>query len=348
MKIENILLICVVFIVTGCLDTIDIDIQKSSQESIIIQGTLTKSGDAAEVKIFTNLSSSQFRPTIPIRVKSVLLINDAGQNIELKESGDGQYSQSFVDSHAFKFEAGMAFKCKVITINDDVYESTFKSLKTTPKIDQMSFKRAEITAASPGVVDIYLNTLLSGLEVKDRIFKWDVIQSYKFTEQLEGFDPGRLCYATNRIELLSVPLLDARNNAGSALTNFSVSKRKVDYHFSEGYYCTVVQQIIDPETYNFFVAYNALIVREGNIFEPPAGKIPTNIYCINRPEKSAYGYFYAVEQDTARIYIDPKDVGMPARQCPMPPGESTPCPTRACCDCLTLPGSSLVKPVFWN
>jgi Domain of unknown function (DUF4249) len=348
MKVKIVLFISIVFIVTGCLDTIDIDIQKSAQESIIIQGVLTKSGEAAEVKIYTNLSSSQSRPTIPIRVKSVTLINDEGQNIELKESGDGQYTQKFLDSQTFRFEAGMAFKCKVITINDDVYESTFKSLKATPNIDQLNFGRSEITPTSRGVVDIYLGTSLSGLELKERIFKWDVIQSYKFTEQLEGYDPGRLCYATNRIELLSVPLLDARNNAGMALNNFSVSKRKVDYHFSEGYYCTIVQQAIDLETYNFFVAYNALIVREGNIFEPPAGKIPTNIYCINRPEKSAYGYFYAVEQDTARIYIDPKDVGMPARQCPMPPGELTPCPTRACCDCLTLPGSSLVKPFFWN
>lgn len=332
--------------ITGCLDTIDLDVPASEAESFVVQGILTKNGDRGVVNIFTNLSSKKLQPTRPVRVKSVLLLNDLEQQISLAESGDGKYSANFTDSDFFKFGTGVSFKCRITTINNVVYESSFKTLNKTPKISNITFKNN--TDASISYADIFISVDLSDLKTENRIFKWDILQSYKFTEQLEGFDPGRTCYCTSPVEILSVPLYDARKLNTNVIGDFLVSKRKIDYHFSEGYYSTVVQQTIDIETYNYFLAYNDLVVREGNIFEVPAGKIPSNIKCTSAPEKLATGYFYVVEQDTARVFIDPVVAGSPGRQCPMPPGELNPCPTRACCDCLTLKGASLFKPHFWN
>lgn len=330
---------------SSCLDTINLDIPLSIEESFVVQGILTKNGDTGLVNIFTNLSSKQAQPTRPVRVKSVFLYNDMEQKVELTESGDGKYTAVITDSDLFRFDTGMSFKCKIIDINGDAFESSLKLLPPTPKISEIKFILKSDGIAS---ADVLVSTSLSSLKDESRIFKWDVIQSYKLTEQLEGFEPGRSCYVTTPVEILEIPLFDARNNNKAEISNLIVSSRKIDYHFSEGYYSTVVQQTIDAETYNYFFAYNNLVVREGNIFEPPAGTIPTNIKCITNPKKLTAGYFYAVEQDTARIFIDPSNVGNPSRQCPMPPGEMNPCPTRACCDCLSLKGSSLFKPHFWK
>ena len=89
------------------------------------------------------------------------------------------------------------------------------------------------------------------------------------------------------------------------------------------------------------------------MFEAPAGRIRSNFQPIDENSKDeVFGYFYATQEDTTRIFVDPSLADFPAMFCPGPP---TPQPFGArclprfpCCDCLLEQGSTLQKPDFWE
>ena len=343
------LILFIIIMVSSCLDPIELDVPKILTDGVVIQGSMVRNGGNATVRIYTSLITNETRPSAVIRLKDAFLINSDGQEIELKESGDGQYSVNIQGSTTFNISNGVSFKVKATTVSNDVYESELKVMAETPKISNLKF--GAINSSNPDIkptIDVVIDTKLNSENSGFNIFKWEIFQAYKLTDQLWNSPEGKLCYVTSAVELLNVPLFDARKSSETNLSNFVVSKRPIDYKFSEGYYTVVVQEAIDEDTYQYFLAYNDLIVREGNIFETPAGVIPSNIKCVNNPDKLAFGYFYVSEQDTARMYMPPAEVGSPGRQCPTPPGEMNPCPIRACCDCLSLKGASLNKPYYWN
>ena len=104
--------------------------------------------------------------------------------------------------------------------------------------------------------------------------------------------------------------------------------------------------------YNYWNQISQVIDRDGNMFEPPAGRILSNFRNVedNSQAENAYGYFFATQIDTSRLYVAPEDVGAPTAYCPWPVAQiSSPgsCPRFPCCDCLLENGSQLSKPTYW-
>lgn len=327
----------------GCLDKIDLNSPLSSSPFLIIDGKITVTSQQSKLRILVSLSATPSKPTSFVRVSEAFVINSKGVEKPLIDNRDGSYE--YFGNIDFNFEIGEKYKVKLVAFTKEIYESEFVAFYEGAKIDSLTYEweKGALEDKIIAVVETKTNNI-----VNNNILKWDVIQSYQLTEQLWGDPPGRTCYATAHVDLFDVALFDARQKGINQPIRYKVSEKPLDSKFAEGYYFTIVQEAIDVNTYNYFEAYNELLIRDGNIFESPAGTIPTNFKCTSHPSKIVLGYFYATSQDTARLKVDHQDVGNPKMQCPMPPTEFNPCPTRACCDCLSLKGSSLYKPHFWK
>ncbi|MBK8700359.1 MAG: DUF4249 family protein [Saprospiraceae bacterium] len=339
---------------SACLDKIDLDIPSEYDNALVVQGGLVRVGDHAEISVQMRLISDEKGQSRVIRADKALVSNDKGQEVELTLNEEGFYVKSIKAGDGFNIDYGTAFGIYVKSFDGEEYQSTFKILKPTPEIEKIAFRSVTRQVVnnlnqldSAEFVGLFVDTDVINPAGEKSLLKFDIINSYRYTDQLMGFPPNKVCYVTARADLKNVQLYDGKKALETKLTDFPVYEKRLDYVFSEGYVGTVVQQAIDQETFDYFTQVNELNNREGNIYESPAGRIITNIQNILHPEKKAYGYFYAVSQDTARIGFLPELVGSPARECPVPPSETTPCPVRSCCDCLTLKGASLHKPAFW-
>lgn len=344
----------IVLLYLSCVEKIQLDISKINDFGLVIQGALTKHKNGARVEVLFKLISDEKGQSRTVRVKEAFLYNSENQQISLTEGDYGYYFADISLNAPFKIDYSTKYWLKTQYFDGNMYQSDTVRIIPSLPIDSFHYKIVKKKVFNQigqeeekDFIQFMVNTASQDQSGK-KIFKWDFQNAYKYTDQLEGSPPGKLCYVQQKADIRNLKLYDSRDFSENILTNYVVYERMVDYLFSEGYYGTVIQQAISEDALIYFQQINELNNREENIYEPPAGKIITNIRNITTANAPAYGYFYAVEQDTARLFIKPDEVGSPKRQCPVPPSELTPCPVFSCCDCLRLTGSSLQKPHFWK
>lgn len=329
----------------SCIDPINLLNSENSKTMLVIDARMVKFKDKGSV--FVDLIQSSFNTdrSFGYIADEVSVVNASGAKLVLDRTSIGRYSA--VETPAFKFTYGDKYKIRVFNNNGEVYESAFEELTPTPAINKTSFKYTGPSLNKENNLFVSVNTTVSSGQ-KNKILKWDVSKTYLLTDQAWGAPLGKKCYITDKVDKLQVVMVDGGKVENNKPIDLVVTEKIADDQFAEGTYFTVVQEAIDLKTQNYFTAYNNLVQREGNIFETPPGSLPTNFLCISDSTKLVTGFFYAVQQDTARIYIDPSDVGSPARLCPVPPNEASDCPIPHCCNCLRTKGSSTSKPSFWR
>ena len=329
------------FTITSCLDQVDLNIPLEATDGLVFQGGMVKVGDQVKVTLVVRFLTNVGGVSEISKLKEAYIENDKGQLLELSFE-KAAHRIVTTSTPAFEINLGMKFRFKGAAVNDRKYESDWMTLNETPKIESLKYTIEDFKSLT-----FQISTKTIDDAGQRKIMKWDIENNYKLTDQLWGSPPGKLCYVTSKADLRKVKMLDTRESTDDRLDDFTVYGKNVDYLLSEGYYFTVIQQALDEKSYNYFQQVNELNQREGNIYEPPAGEIISNIRELSGSSK-AYGFFYVVEQDTSRIYISPEEAGNPARQCPVEPTEIDPCPVISCCDCLYLKGSTLNKPYFWE
>ena len=345
---------CLLILMCSCLDKIDLDIPRQYGENLIIQGQLTRSGDNVILDVNTSILSETTGFTSKVVVKSLILENSMGQTVQadLKE---GRYYLEIDPADDFNVSLGTLFKLIATTVSNQIYESDFVEMKPTPKVELIYYEIVEKQVLNNqgqlvprDFLQVFLDSKAKTAEGEPVIFKWDVINNYKYTDQIDGEPLGKTCYVIAITNLKNVITLDSRLQTNEIVEKVLVLEKPIDFLLAEDYYCTVVQQNIDFNTLEYFTQINELNERVEDIYKPPSGTISTNFQCTTDPTAFAYGYFYAAEQDTIRLHITPEEVGAPNRECPTPPSEASICPIRSCCDCLILNGAQLQKPDFWQ
>jgi len=161
----------------------------------------------------------------------------------------------------------------------------------------------------------------------------------------------KTCYLTQKVDVNDIFVLDASSITVDKLDNFTVLEDLIRSNYAEGQYMTIFQQTINKGVYDYWNSIKIITERSGSMFDPPAGKITSNISNPDDPSEEIFGYFFVAQQDTIRLYVSPEMAGSPENACP-PPNEMAPpgggCPVLICCDCLSAERSSTGKPKFWK
>lgn len=354
----SLIAVCCALFLSSCLEQINLDIPRENQDNLAVQGKILKGNPSTIrvgiLKIFDFTASQRF-----IDVKTVKVIDEAGVELEIPKSGEGNYYIEIPEGDPnFEINFGKSYKLSVLTFAGQLIESTYEPLLPVPQPENLTATlitenieliEGEVTPFDR--IQFALNTPLQvpGEAEKSRLL-WEFVETYEITDSpMEfGVDP-KTCYISKMVGINDIQVLNANEVNADRLENYNFFKRNVIYTMAQGYYMTVYQKSLSKTAYEYWDHVAQSLIRTGNMFESPVGKIRSNMVNVNNLDEEIFGFFYATAQDTVRVYVSPELAGSPNIHCPpnVPPPPGGGCPVLVCCDCLDEEGSSLVKPEWW-
>ena len=349
----------------GCLDEISFPSLNDEQNAIVVEGSL-RFGNPSVAKISSsrlfNFSAEGLKA---VNLRKATLLDQDGKERELKEISPGVYeTRIFPGDQDFEVALGRSYQIQILTFDGNNFISNLEPLIAVNKVGELTIERI-----SKDVVDKFgefskLDLLQFSINAPVAVgqngeagrFRYFIEQTYKLTDSPVIGNPlpePKTCFVTAIADVTSALVFDGNEFTGNQEIKIPLVDIVMNNTlFSEGYYLTAYQQSLSESAYRYWDQVGQVIERDGNMFETPAGKIRSNFISVNEnSDAEIFGYFYATQEDTTRIYVDPAMADFPSAYCPGPPGPPPPgarcLPRFPCCDCLLQDGSSLQKPNFW-
>lgn len=351
-------------IITACLDQIELDIPKGSQQALILQGRIIKGTPSRFELKASRLFDFTLAGLQSVSLKTVELSDESGNSLKIPARGTGLYIREFeADDPAMRIEFGKSYKIKVEALDGNVYESTLEPLLPSPPTNTLKKEKAlktfivqeeEIQEDSVIRFSMDVNLRIPGSS-ENSLLKWDVQRVFKVTDcpsiDPVTFDsiPGKICYVTEELDVLETKLLNGKAREADVVPDFFLYDDRLDYHFAEGYYANIIQETLTESAFKYWSEVAEVTGRDGNMFESPVGAVRSNYTNLSNPSLDAFGYFYATVHDTIRVYVSPTEFGSRRPLCPPIDPPPVPCPILFCCDCLhpNIEFSTTDKPDWW-
>ncbi len=351
---------CFVLIGTfqSCLDPIDLEVPAKERETLVIQAKLSKGEPSIVEAVVNRLFDFTAASRMPVTVRSVELIDEDGNKIELEATSTINYIAVIEENDPrMTIDYGRSYQIRVSTFDNRVFISDMESLLPTPAPDNLTFSTGTMvndsTEILEDIVRVFINTgLRSSItpDVKSRL-RWEVEVAFEADDApLDGTEP-KTCWITTLAELTDIKTVDGEELADESINDFLIAELPVNTNYAKGVYINVYQESLTESALTYWEQVGELVERSGNMFESPVGKLSTNFRNANEGVvDEIFGYFYATEQEVARVYIDPSAVGNPTPLCPwtgqVAPGRGCNIP-QLCCDCASIPNSTTIKPEYW-
>ena len=347
----------------ACIDRIDFERPQTLEDAIAIQGKLVK-GSPSRVnvsirKVLDFKSAPRF-----VKARSVTLLDDAGNAIDLDTNAEGIYYKIIHDEEPrISIRYDKSYKIKVETFEDLVFESALESIIPSPTPTKLTAHRIKKEGRN-AIGDVILRDDFIGfvidtpLEVSPNAGNVKLLWEIEATHQLTDFpaprsctatvidEQSKICYVTTSPVANFIPLDGTRlsvNRISDTISDAVIRSPQ----FAEGYYLTVQQQAVTAEVFEYWSQVNVVNTRTGSMFEAPVGQVKTNIKNLTNPAEEVFGYFYATEEKVIRAYVPPELAENPKPACPDIIGERSQ-QSSNCCNCLTIDGATAEKPVWWQ
>jgi len=346
----------------GCLEEIDLEVDPEFQDNVVIQGSLIIGSPSVVNVRVTKLFDFTSNGREALSVRRVSLIDEEGNQVEL-EIGDavGDYRLEIPgDNPGFTISPDKRYFIEVNTFDGRTFRSTPEPAPAVPQPTDLTSRiilidefGADGTPRPQEYVEFLLDTELDNSEEDGTFLRWISERTFRSTDEAlsDLYTEPKTCYITERAPVSFLPVASSDLFSGN-IQEFPVYQERIGFRMAEGYYLTVFQQSLTRDAHRYWSNVASLINRDGTIFEPPVGQVPSNISNVENPDEEAFGYFYATQQDTIRLYISPDYADNPRQYCPVifnnvPPGFDYCETVSVCCDCLTAPRSQLERPEFW-
>ena len=328
-----------------CLDTIDLEVPPEELGGIIIQGKVIK-GSTSRVELSIN-NVFDFTPQsrTPILVRSATVYESGGGSLELERTGLNTYSAIIQDdnSPSFPIKYGNSYWVSVTTLTNNTFNSEPEILYEAPKMEGLYYEILPDQFTGENRVSFKLTTsIIENNDGNKSKLRFLPERSYQVT------DCNKLtCYVSNLSNVNDLLTIDGNKLSVDIIEDIEVYSAHINSLFAEGYYQHIYMESLSEETLIYWNQIATIVNRSGNMFDAPVGKHISNITAADsNPDAPVFGYFYATEIDTIRIYVDPVDMGSPTLTCPPAKPKQPQC--LPCCGCLGLTGSTDQKPSFWT
>lgn len=341
-----------------CLDPIDLDIPEGFDNTLVVQGVLTKGNPSTFELTISRLFDFTPESVERVNVREVIITDESGNSLEVDRIGTGFYRRDFpVNNPDMDIDIGKSYKINFSTFDGRSYESKFEPLVDVPKVDSISFAPVPkefvftdgVTTVQDSVVRFSVNTPLmpAGSEAKVSLL-WNIRETFRVTDQGNFGSPAKTCYVTENLEVTKVKVFDGINNTANRIDEFTLHDHAFNARLAEGAYIEVVQSGLSLGAFQYWDQVSQVLDRDGNMFETPAGRIITNFFNTEDSSEQVFGYFYATNTDTARVFVSPQVANNPRALCPPLGMSDNPCPEPLCCDCLDSEISTLTRPSYWT
>lgn len=371
--------IAIILFFSGCLDEIRLDPPAGFEKSIVVESKLSKAEiSSVSVNIGQVFDFDGFTDYFSIR--QVSLSDNEGNSVEIPWIRNQFYYKILGDE--FPIEYGKSYAISVDLADGAIIESSYSTLRPIQRNNSLRYEI--ITKMEPDdngdiqsitYIQYYYKTLLSpDLETK---YHHDITRTFRFTDYPKPrsdrnnntqtvplpSQKRNTCFVTDNLNVQDTRLIDPKGfNIQTDEQGFyetMIYEEPINWLYAEDYAFTVIQESIDSFTHNYYNKITQLLNFTGGMFQAAPGRVNSNMRYLNDDQASVFGYFYATDQDTTRLYIPRHEVGRPDTLCLLPPpavssGEilspeaSCRWIIHNCCDCTFFNNSSYTKPHFWE
>ncbi|MEM8527738.1 MAG: DUF4249 family protein [Bacteroidota bacterium] len=305
-------LLAFLLLLASCIDEIELVPEKDQLKGVAINASLIK-GDPSIISVLVKpifTFSGDSRAITP--VDEVYLQNEQGEQYLIENRvAIGQYWQRIDPSFDINYEDRYQIVAKLA--DGRVYESAFVQVRPKIPITSLNFEIIQQNLLNPTTGNLeardFIQYTISTPVVtssmgKKPYLRWKSLKTNRYL-----IEQGIICYTTQSADVNYIGLFDGNQFTTDTLTDFPFFTDFVDGSFSDTYYFTVLQESLTEEAYQYWNQVSLSINRDGNMFEPAAGLISTNIRNASGVEDEVQGFFYATEQSVITIRICPSDVG---------------------------------------
>ncbi len=339
----------------GCVDDIPLEVPEGNTQKLVIQASIMK-GNPSVIEVLLSHSADfvQYFNARQISGASVKILDETQRSLLIPEARPGLYRLAWVNDGDFEIARGQTYQLEVQLPTGASYLSSLERIYAVPAATDIHIglqtrsvlNEAENIVETPFIQFLIETPLKHPDETEKAYLKWDMEGVFRLIE-LEAPIPipgPQTCYISESIGLGQVHVFNGFETSDDRLTNHLIYEEAINWNYSAGYYLTVYQQSLSKGAYEYWNKVSEVSAREGSLFEPPPGKIKSNIYNVDDEQEQVLGYFYATEVDSIRRFIQPQEANSPSAPCFAYTYETA---DDYCRNCLLWPNSTLRKPDYW-
>ncbi len=333
----------------SCIDEIALNVD-TEQRTLVVDGFVTDSLGNFQVKLSQSSVIGIGNDNIldPVPGATVQLLDTDGGSypyLELEEQ-PGVYELA-----DFKALRGKAYFIDVILPDGNHYQSKPATLRSSSKIDNISYEVTEETYRNNVGDLITENRILTKIasdfsNAAERPFlRWRVSGQYQLQEQYRGALNPQRCYVNVNLDINDIRLFDASQVNGDALFEQVISETTYDFRFGDQFCYHISQYSISEDEFNYWSNIKEVIDIDGSLFDPPPGTVIGNIVNVDNVNDVAVGYFSVASVSFVRNFINSNELDVFVR--PKCAGFFF-TPPFGCMNCLEVNSSTREKPEYWE
>ena len=333
----------------SCIDEIALNVD-TEQRTLIVDGFVTDSLGDFQVKLSESSVIGIGNDNIldPVPGATVQLLDDGGQSYPYMESEE---TSGVYELTNFKAERGKAYFIDVVLPNGKHYQSIPASLRSSSKIDNISYEVMEETIRN-NVGDLVTNNQIQTKIASDfsnaeepPFLRWRVSGEYQLQEQYRGALNPRRCYVKVNLDINDIKIFDAAQVNGAVLLEQVIAQTEYDFRFGDQFCFHISQFSISEDEFNYWSNIKEVIDIDGSLFDPPPGTVIGNIRNVEDANDVAVGYFSVASVSFVRNFINSDELDFFVR--PKCAGFFF-TPPFGCMDCEAVNNSTLEKPAYWE
>lgn len=344
MKNLALLLLCLIFSITSCVERIPYA-PAAGEELLVIDGLLSNSEASRIIRIkrgsgFNTLNFKGIEASGQIRKN-----DEFWGDLEVVGAGILKVPSQFI------LEPGNKYSVIIETPEGQVIRSRPQTLQTPEKADSLTFaveRVVSISEFSGFTTTSRFLRIYSHLDVSGRsepaYLLWHRDGVYTFRETVP---PIRTCYIYYPVPESPITLLSSeglQNQLRQRVASNIINSRLLYEHMFNIYMYT-----ISKESYDYYASILRLSELEGNLYDEIPGPVVGNLTQESGTNANLVGHISFALADTLRIKIRAGDLGVDIFNGCLGINPCGPNPSCPCADCLSsFSGASLEQPEYWN
>lgn len=308
---KQFIVICALFLwlfPSGCL-TEFVPPVFDQKELLVVEGLITDQPGPHTVRISKSQPLGSTGPQNPISGCYVVISDDQGNYVNLKESVPGEY----ITPAGYHGIAGRIYTLHIRTYEpsgDLNFESMPMEMKPVPPIDSLYYEKTVIQGSSGffrGIdgCSIYLDT--HDPENNCKYFRWEFSETWIL--RLLFSVTNQKCWITNNSDKVMIKTTEAF--AGSRISRLPVTYISNNTDRLRTRYSILVNQYsLNREEFAYWEKLQKLTDRVGGLYDIIPASVQSNIMCIEDPEIRVLGFFSVSAKAGKRIFIDEEFEGI--------------------------------------
>jgi hypothetical protein len=273
-----------------------------SADLLVVEGLITDQPGQNSVKLSVSMPLGGKSTVRPLSESSVSISDDNGNSYNLSETITGTYTPDPL----FHGVVGRTYTLHINTgpnRHNLNYVSEPVILKQVPPLDSVYYEKRVLVAdgdKSPQQegCQIYLET--HDPENVCKYYRWEYEETWEFS--LPFRVPNYHCWITENSTNINIK--NTNSLSESRIVKFPLNFiTNLTDRLKEKYSILVKQYSLNEKEYEYWEKLQNTTEKVGSLYDITPESIPSNVFCIDRPDEKVLGYFSVSSVKSKRIFI---------------------------------------------